>query len=106
MRILMTLLTVFVALSMFAAPGFAVGSQARTVSGKVAAISPEAIVVDVGSGKNALDVGAIVQPGTKLTVNGKNAPVADLSKDVSIGDTITLTYVMTDNLYAEKITKR
>ncbi len=104
--ILMTFLTVLVALSMFAAPGFALGAAPRTVSGNVTAVSPEAIVVDVGSGKNALDVGAIVQPDTKLTVSGKNASVADLAGQVKVGDTITLTYLVTDNLYAEKITKR
>ena len=106
MKTLMTLLSVLVAVSLLVPFGFALGSTGKTVSGKVAAVSSEAIVVDVGSGKNALDVGAIVQPGTKLTVSGKNAPVADLSKDVMVGDTISLTYLMTDNLYAEKITKR
>jgi hypothetical protein len=106
MRTLVTLLSVLVAVSLLVPFGSAFGSTGKTVSGKVAAVSSQAIVVDVGSGKKVLDVGAIVQPGSKLTVEGKNAPIGDLSKDVLVGDTVTLSYAMTDNLYAEHITKK
>ena len=106
MKTLMTLLSVLVAVSLLVPFGAAFGSTGKTVSGKVEAVNPNAIVVDVGSGKSALDVGAIVQPGTKLTVEGKNVPIGDLSKDVMVGDSVTLSYAMTDNLYAEHITKK
>lgn len=106
MRTLVTLLSVLVAVSLLAPFGSAFGSTGKVVSGKVAAVGPQAIVVDVGSGKNLLDVGAIVQPDTKLTVEGKDASIGDLSKDVKVGDIVTLRYAMTDNLYAEHITKK
>ena len=106
MKTLMTFLSVLVALSLLVPFGVALGSMDRTVTGKVAAVSSEAIVVDVGSGKSMLDVGAIVQPDTKLMVERKNIPVGDLSKDIKVGDTVTLKYAMTDNLYAEQIMKK
>ena len=106
MKTLMALLSVLVAVSLLVPVGFALGTTGKTVSGKVTSVDSQAIVVDVGSGKNALDVGVVVQPGTKLMVNGKNAPIEDLSKDVSVGDTVTLTYLATDNLYAKMITKK
>lgn len=80
----------------------------KTQTGKVTAIDPEGkgIVVTVGKGDQALDVGAVVQPDTKLTVKGRNTPIADLQNDVSVGDTVTLKYAMTDDLYATQIIKR
>ena len=74
MKTSMTFLSVLVALSLLVPFGVALGSMDRTVTGKVAAVSSEAIVVDVGSGKSTLDVGAIVQPGTKLMVEGRISP--------------------------------
>jgi len=106
MKTLMTFLSVLVALSLLVPFGVAFGSTDRTVSGKVTAVSSQAIVVDVGSGKSMLDVGAIVQPDTKLMVGGKSASIEDLSKDIMVGDTVTLKYTLTDNLYAEQITKK
>jgi hypothetical protein len=106
MKTLMTFLSVLVALSLLVPFGVAFGSTDRTVSGKVAAVSSEAIVVAVGSGTSMLDVGAIVQPDTKLMVEGKDISIGDLSNDIKVGDTVTLKYTMTDNLYAEQITKK
>jgi len=106
MKTLMTFLSVLVALSLLVPFGVAFGSTDRVVSGKVAAVNSQAIVVDVGSGQQMLDVGAIVQSDTKLMVEGKTIPIADLSRDVKVGDTVTLRYALTDNLYAEQITKK
>lgn len=106
MKTLTTLLSVLVALSLMVPFGVALGSTDRTVTGRVAAVNSHAIVVDVGSGKNMLDVGTIVQPDTKLMVEGKNIPIEDLSKDIKVGDIVTLKYALTDNLYAEQITMK
>lgn len=106
MKTLTILLSVLVLLTLTAPSGFAAGSAERTVSGKVAAVNPEAIVVDVGSGTNMLDVGAIVQADTKVIVKGKGTPVADLAEKVNVGDTVTLKYMATDNLYAKEIIKK
>ncbi len=82
--------------------------QVLSRTGKVAAIDPEgqAIVVDVGSGKSELDVGAAIQPDTRLMVKGKSVPLSDLQNQVQVGDTVTLKYVKTDDLYAKQIIKR
>ncbi len=106
MKTLATFLFAVALLSLFGSYGFASMAPTKTVSGRVAAVSSDAIVVDVGSGKNMLDVGAIVQPDTKVMVNGKSAPVADLAQKVKTGDMVTLNYVETNDLYATRITKK
>ncbi len=105
MKTLNIFLSVLVLLLLFGASGYAAEGSMRTVSGHVAAVSSQAIVVDVGSGQTMLDVGAIIQPGTELMVNGKSMPIGDLAEKVKVGDTVTLKYVMTDNLYAKEIVK-
>jgi hypothetical protein len=60
----------------------------------------------VGSGKHMLDVGAIVQPDTKLVVKGKDTPVTDLTENVKVGDNVTIQYVATNDLYATMISKK
>jgi len=74
MKTSLTLISVLVLITLLASYGFASPMPGKTVSGKVAAVSDKAIVVDVGSGKSTLDVGAIVQPGTKLMVEGRISP--------------------------------
>jgi hypothetical protein len=106
MKTLTILLSVLVLLTFVVPSGFASGPAERTVSGKVAAVNPEAIVVDVGSGKSMLDVGAIVHPDTKLIVKGKAVPVAGLAEEVNVGDTVRLKYVVADDLYAKEIVKK
>jgi hypothetical protein len=103
LKIVVFALVVFLPLALF---GIAGGTTGKTVSGKVTAVNPEAIVVDVGSGKHMLDVGAIVQPDTKLMVKGKDTPVADLTENVKVGDNVTLQYVATNDLYATMINKK
>jgi len=105
MKTLKILLSVLVLLFLFAASGYAAEGSTRTVSGQVAAVDNQAIVVDVGSGKTLLDVGAIIQSDTELMVKGKSTPIGDLAEKVKVGDAVTLTYVMTDNLYAKEIVK-
>jgi len=105
MKTLKILLSVLVLLFLFAASGYAAEGSTRTVSGQVAAVDNQAIVVDVGSGKTLLDVGAIIQSDTELMVKGKSTPIGDLAEKVKVGDSVTLTYVMTDNLYAKEIVK-
>lgn len=49
---------------------------------------------------------AIVQPDTRLVVQGKNVPIGDLPQKVKPGDKVTLKYEFSDNLYAKQITKK
>ncbi|OPY70592.1 MAG: hypothetical protein A4E57_00434 [Syntrophorhabdaceae bacterium PtaU1.Bin034] len=87
---------------------YSVTDQTMSATGKVTAVDPEgkAIVIDVGKGSDAMTVGTIVQPDTKLTVKGKKVPLSDLNKDIKEGDTVTLKYIKTDNLYAKQIIKK
>ncbi len=80
----------------------------ESYSGKVTAVDPagKAIVIDVGTGKNALVVGAIVTPDTVLMVKGKKMAIADLTKEVKAGDTVTLKIERTTDLYAKEIDKK
>jgi hypothetical protein len=95
---------------LFLSAGFVHSAPARVESqtGKVTAVDPEGkgIVISVGSGEAALDVGTIVQPDTKLMVNGKNEPISSLNDRVEVGDTVTLSYARTDDLYAKQIVKK
>jgi hypothetical protein len=92
-------LVILVASVLFAGP-VSSAEPSKTVRGKVIAVDPDGkgIVVEVGSGKGTLDVGAIVQDDTKLTVGGKNRPVSELNGIVREGDTVTLKYAKTDDL--------
>jgi len=102
---LYALIGFFTAACLLAAPALAAKEGTTSHTGKVIAVDPDgkAIVIDKGTGKSALTIGAIVGEDTKLTVKGKNQPVADLLKMVKPGDTVTLNYVKTDNIYAKKI---
>ena len=84
----------------------AAGTETKT--GKVIAVDPEgkAIVIDVGTGKEALDVGTIIKEDTKLMVKGKSVPLSGLQKEVKVGDRVTIKYVRTDDLYATEIVKK
>jgi hypothetical protein len=84
----------------------AAGTQSGT--GKVIAIDPQgqAIVIDVGTGKSAMTVGAVIKADTTLVIKGKNVPLSDLQKDILVGDKVTLKYTKTDDLYAKEIIKK
>ena len=102
------LLSFFVVFCFLAASGFASDSPMKTVTGKVSHVDPrgKAIVVTVGSGKDMMDVGAIVGPDTILLVEGKNVPISGLAEMVKDGDMVTLHYIVTDNVYAKEIIKK
>ncbi len=84
------------------------GDKVESYSGKVTSVDPagKAIVITVGSGKNALDVGAIVTPETVLMVKGKKMAIADLTKEIKPGDTVSLKVERTTDLYAKEISKK
>ncbi len=73
-------------------PGSCSGRKTESFSGKVTSVDPDgkAIVIESGTGKAALTVGAIVTPTTVLMVKGKKAAIADLAKEVKVGDMVSL----------------
>ena len=105
-----SLLIIFLATACLLLTGFvhagAAGTETRT--GKVIAVDPQgkAIVITVGSGKAALTVGTVIKADTKLMVKGKSMPLSDLEKALKVGDTVTVKYVRTDDLYATEIVKK
>ena len=80
----------------------------QSFSGTVTAVDPagKAIVIDVGKGKNAMVVGAIVTSDTVPMVKGKKLPIADLTKEVKAGDRVALRIERTTDLYAKEISKK
>lgn len=80
----------------------------KTETGKVTAVDPagRAVVIDVPKGKQTLVVGVIVEPDTKFVVKGKEVPLNELTKRLQVGDTATIQYAYTDNLYAKRIAKK
>ena len=84
----------------------AAGTQSGT--GKVIAIDPQgqAIVVDVGVGSSVMTVGAVITTDTVLVIKGKHVPLSDLQKDIRVGDTVTVRYIKTDDLYAKEIIRK
>ena len=76
----------------------------ETATGKVTSIDPQgaAITISWKVGEKALDVGAIVDKDTMVKVKGKPATL----QDIKAGDTVTIRYLKSDNLYAKEITKK
>ncbi len=75
----------------------------RTATGKVMFVDPQgkAITIYEKSGKKTVDVGTIVNEHTVVTVSGKKASLSDIKP----GDTVTIKYLKSDNLYAKEIVK-
>jgi hypothetical protein len=80
----------------------------QSFSGKVTSVDPagKAIVIQSGTGKEALTVGAAVTTDTVLMVKGKKVPIADLVKEVKAGDMVGLKVERTTDLYAKEISKK
>jgi hypothetical protein len=80
----------------------------ESFSGKVTNVDPagKAVVIESGTGKTALTVGAIVTTDTVLRVKGKKMPIADLAKEVKAGDMVGLKVERTTDLYAKEISKK
>ncbi len=80
----------------------------ESYSGKVTAVDPQgtAIVIESGTGKAALTVGAVIKPDTVLMVKGKKMPIADIAKEVKAGDMVSLKIERTTDLYAKEISKK
>jgi hypothetical protein len=105
--------TISIAVGIFAAlllllSGIAQAEMDKVVSatGKVTAVEAGGIVIDWKVGNETLTVGVIVQPETTLMVKGKTVPIADLEKSVSVGDTVTLKYVKSTDLYGKQVVKK
>jgi hypothetical protein len=76
----------------------------EAVNGKVTAIDPQgkAITLSAKVGKEATDVGTIVDKDTVIKIKGKIA----ILKDIEVGDTVTIRYLRSDDLYAKEIVKK
>ncbi|HUJ90793.1 MAG TPA: hypothetical protein VLX12_11385 [Syntrophorhabdales bacterium] len=76
----------------------------QTATGEVTSVDPQgtAITISWNVGKETLDVGTIVDKDTMVKVNGKAATL----QDIKVGDTVTIRYLKSDNLYAKEITKK
>ncbi len=74
-----------------------------TATGKVMNVDPQgkAITISAKVGKQTKDIGAIVDDHTVVKIKGKKASLSDIKP----GDTVTLRYLRTDNLYAKEIVK-
>jgi Cu/Ag efflux protein CusF len=76
----------------------------ETASGKVTSIDPQgkAITINAMVGNQALDVGTAVDKDTVIKVGGKTATL----KDIKVGDTVTIRYLRSNDLYAKEIIKK
>ena len=76
----------------------------ETATGEVTSVDPQgaAITITWKVGNQALDVGTIVDKDTVVKVDGKAATL----QDIKVGDTVTVRYLKSDNLYAKEITKK
>ncbi|HEX2965426.1 MAG TPA: hypothetical protein VHO84_06555 [Syntrophorhabdaceae bacterium] len=75
-----------------------------TATGKVTNIDPggNAITIDTTAGNATMNVGTIVSDDTRITVRDKPASLDDIKE----GDTVTIRYLKSDDLYAKQITKK
>jgi hypothetical protein len=77
----------------------------RVATGKVTAVDPGGkgiVVSEKIGGKETMDVGTIVDKDTVIKVKGKKAPL----NDIAVGDTVTIRYLKSDDLYAKEIVKK
>lgn len=76
----------------------------ETATGVVTSVAPQgtAITIDWKVGNEVFDVGTIVDQGTVVKVGGKVATL----QDIKVGDTVTIRWLKSDNLYAKEITKK
>ena len=76
----------------------------ETATGAVTSVNPQgaAITISWKVGNETLDVGTIVDKETVVKVKGKAATL----QDIKVGDTVTLRYLKSDNLYAKEVTKK
>jgi hypothetical protein len=96
----MTLISFFLAGAAMAADM----GKTRTATGKVTSVDPQgtALTITTGAGKAMMDVGVIVDKDTAIMVKGKKAAL----DAIKVGDRVTITYAVTDNLYAKRIVKK
>jgi Cu/Ag efflux protein CusF len=76
----------------------------QTATGEVTSVDPQgaAITISWKVGTETLVVGAIVDKDTVVKVKGKAATLQDIKE----GDTVTVRYLKSDNLYAKEITRK
>lgn len=77
----------------------------ETATGKVTSVDPGGKAITISErigGKETLDVGTIVSKDTTVKIKGKEATLGD----IKVGDTVTIRYLKSDDLYAKEITER
>jgi Cu/Ag efflux protein CusF len=79
-------------------------SEMKTATGKVIGVDPQGggIAITMRAAGDDYDVGTIVDNSTKITVRGKPATL----QNIQVGDTVTIRYWKSDDLYAKEITKK
>ena len=79
-------------------------AKMETATGRVTSIDPQgkAITISEKVGNEALDVGTIVDKDTVIEVGGKAAAL----QDIKVGDTVTIRYLKSNDLYAKEIVKK
>jgi hypothetical protein len=76
----------------------------ESATGKVTSIDPQgkAITISAKVGKEVMDVGTAVDKDTVVKVKGKSATI----NDIKVGDTVTIRYLKSNDLYAKEIIKK
>jgi Cu/Ag efflux protein CusF len=77
----------------------------ETATGKVTSIDPQGKGITISAkmgGKEAMDVGTVVDKDTIVKVKGKKATL----NDIKVGDTITIRFLRSNDLYAKEIMKK
>ena len=77
----------------------------QIATGKVTSVDPEGKAITISeniAGKGALDVGTIVDKDTLVKIKGKEATLGD----IKVGDTVTINYLKSNDLYAKEIVKK
>ncbi|HVN95750.1 MAG TPA: hypothetical protein VMT62_04940 [Syntrophorhabdaceae bacterium] len=101
-----SMIMVLVAAISLVCAGLAYADKAmiRTATGKVMAVDTQkmAIVITDMSGGQDVTVGATVRPDTTILVKGKKASLDEIKE----GDTVSLTWERSDDLYARQIKKK
>jgi hypothetical protein len=74
----------------------------ETATGKVTSVDPQGKAITISEkigGNETMDVGTIVSKDTVVKINGKEASLGD----IKVGETVTIHYLKSNDLYAKEI---
>ncbi|OPY69478.1 MAG: hypothetical protein A4E57_01165 [Syntrophorhabdaceae bacterium PtaU1.Bin034] len=107
MKASVTLTIFLIVLCLLSAVLFVTKTGMLTETGKVISVDPKGrkIVIDVGNDTTPFTIIGVVGLKTRLTVKGRDIPVAAWQKELRAGDKVTLKFAVGNKVCLKRIIK-